>query len=104
VAANLVPADAVDVFQTMVSQSFFNVCLTPFRVTLTAPPGTTERVEILRNGVVLASAVSSSLQPATASASKPSCFSNGTASLTVRVTAVSGRSAEDFRLTRSGSW
>ena len=104
VLANLVPADAVDVFQTRVTQSFFNPCLTQFRVTLTAPPGTTERVEILRNGEVLASAVSSGMQQATASASKPSCFSSGAASLTVRVTAVAGHSAEDFRLTRNGSW
>ncbi len=104
VSANLVPAGAIDVFQTRVSQSFFNPCLTQFHVTLTAPPGTTERVEVVRNGEVLASAVSSGLQPATASASKPSCFSTNAVWLTVRVSTVSGQSAEDFRLTRSGSW
>ena len=104
VLANLVPADRVATFQAQVSQSLLNLCLAKFRVTITAPPGATDRVEIVKGGKVLASAVSSSLVPATASASKPSCFQDDSGWLTVRVTAVSGQSPEDFRLTRSGSW
>jgi hypothetical protein len=105
VRANLVPATAVDVFASEVSESFFNLCLSKFRVTLTAPPGTTDKVEIIRDGRVLASATSTNLEPATAAASKPSsCFDSGSTTVTVQVSAVAGQSAEDFRLVSSGSW
>jgi hypothetical protein len=104
IGANLVPADAVDTFSALVSQSLFNLCLTKFRVTLTAPPGTTDRVEIIDNGRVLAAATSSDLGPGTAIASKPSCLATGAVTVTIRVSPVSGQSAEDFRLTSSGSW
>jgi hypothetical protein len=104
ILANLVPADAVDTFRTNVHDNLFDLCLGQFHVTLTAPPGVTDRVEIMRGGEVLARAVSHDLQPATASAAEPSCFQDNSGWLTVRVTAVQGRSAVDFRLTRSGSW
>jgi hypothetical protein len=102
--ANLVPAGAVDSFSAQVSQSFFNLCLSKFRITLTAPPGATDRVDIIRDGRVLASATSTNLAPATATASKPSCFDSGPAAVTVQVSTVSGQSAGDFRLVSSGSW
>jgi hypothetical protein len=102
--ANLVPAAAVDTFQAQVAEKLLSLCLTKFRVTLTAPPGTTDKVEIISNGTVLASATSTDLEPATASASKPSCFDSGSATVTIEVSAVSGQSAEDFRLVTSGSW
>ena len=104
VLANLVPASAVDSFQADVGQSILDLCLTKFRVTLIAPPGATDKVQIIKGGKVLASAVSSNLQPATASAAKPSCFGDDSGWLTVKVSALSGQSAGDFRLTRSGSW
>jgi hypothetical protein len=102
--ANLVPATGVDSFQAEVSQSFLNLCLTKFKVTLTAPPGTTDQVEIIKDGRVLATATSADLAPATASASKPSCFDSGATTVIVQVSAVRGQSAEDFRLVSSGSW
>jgi tRNA A-37 threonylcarbamoyl transferase component Bud32 len=102
--ANLVPAAAVDTFEAQVAEKFLNLCLTKFRVTLTAPPGATYKVDVIRNGTVLASATSADLEPATASASKPSCFDSGSTTVTIQVTAVSGQSAEDFRLVTSGSW
>ncbi|MDQ6616567.1 MAG: serine/threonine protein kinase [Actinomycetota bacterium] len=104
VQANLVPETAIDTFQAAVTQSLFNFCLTKFRVTLTAPPGTTDRVDVVRDGKVLASATSTNGEPATARASKPSCFDSGTRAVTVEVSAVSGQSAEDFRLVSAGSW
>jgi hypothetical protein len=103
-SANLVPADAVDTFSADVAQNLFNLCLTKYRVTLTAPPGTADKVEILLGDRLLATATSSNRRPATASASKPSCFGTGSATVTVRVSTVSGRSAEDFRLLSSGGW
>ncbi len=102
--ANLVPASAVDAYQAQVAEKFFNFCLSKFRVTLTAPPGTTDRVQVLKNGQVLASASSTDGEPATASASKPSCFQSGTSSVTIQVTDVTGQSAQDFTLASSGSW
>jgi tRNA A-37 threonylcarbamoyl transferase component Bud32 len=102
--ANLVPATAIDSFSAPVSESLFNLCLTKFRVTLTAPPGTTQQVEILKDGRVLATATSADLEPATASASKPSCLASGTTTVIVQVSTIRGQSAEDFRLVSSGSW
>ena len=102
--ANLVPPSAVAVFQTQVPENLLTLCLSKFRVTLTAPDGTTDKVEILRDGRVLASATSSNLEPATATASKPGCFETGSTTVTVQVSTVSGQSADDFRLVSSGSW
>ncbi|HSS11413.1 MAG TPA: serine/threonine-protein kinase, partial [Acidimicrobiales bacterium] len=56
ILANLVPADAVDTFRTNVHDNLFDLCLGQFHVTLTAPPGVTDRVEITRGGEVLARA------------------------------------------------
>ncbi len=102
--ANLVPATTVDSFQAPVAQSFFNLCLTKFRVTLTAPPGTSDKVEVIKDGKVLATATSTNLAPATAVVSKPACFDSGATTVTIQVSTVSGQSEEDFRLVTSGSW
>jgi hypothetical protein len=103
VHANLVPADAVDVFSAGVESGRLHLCVTPLRVTLTAPAGVVDRVEILSAGGVAAGAVSRDRQPATASTSRLSCFRDQGSSFTVRVTAVHGQTAADFRLVRSGS-
>jgi Protein kinase domain len=102
--ANLVPETTVDAFTARVSESLLNLCLSKFRVTLTAPPGTTDKVDVVLNGKILASATSTNLEPATATASKPSCFASGASTVTIQVSTVSGQSAEDFRLVTSGSW
>jgi hypothetical protein len=103
VYANLVPADAVDVFSASVESGRLHLCVTPLRVTLTAPAGVADRVEILSAGSVVAGAVSRDRQPATASTSRLSCFRDQGGSFTLRVTAVQGQTAADFRLVRSGS-
>jgi tRNA A-37 threonylcarbamoyl transferase component Bud32 len=104
IAANLVPADAVATFQAQVPENLLSFCLAKFRVTLVAPPGTTDRIQILRDTKVLATATSTNMRPATATASKPSCFDTGSAAVTIQVSAVAGQSAEDFQLTSSGNW
>jgi len=104
VHANLVPASAVDTFGAQVQESFFHLCLTKFHATLTAPAGTTDQVQILKDGQVLASATSSDGQPATASAAAPACFQSGSTAVSLHVTDLSGQSAQDFTLVTSGSW
>ena len=103
VFANLVPADAVDLFTTTVQDTRFPRCLRPVRVTLTAPAGVTDRVEVLQADEVVATAKSRDMHPATVTAGEISCFLAQTGPLTVRVTSVEGDTAADFRLTRSGS-
>ncbi len=87
------------------SESLLNLCLSqvpghPHRAARERPT----RWTIIRDGRVLASATSTNLEPATATASKPSCFESGSSTVTIQVSTVSGQSAEDFRLVTSGSW
>ncbi len=93
-SANLVPADAIDTFRTHVSDDIWNLCEGRVRVTLTAAPGTSDQVQLLWNGKVIASAVSVTGQPATASASEPSCFAGDSGWLSVVVSSVSGPERE----------
>jgi hypothetical protein len=104
VAANLVPGDSVDTFRTYVKDDLLDFCTGALRVTLTAPAGVTMRVEVARGSHVLARAESQDEKPATATAGEPSCFSNNSQWLTVTVSAVEGRTATDFRLTRNSGW
>jgi hypothetical protein len=104
VSANLVPADTTDTFRTYVADDVWNLCQSKVRVTLASPAGTTDQVQLLKDGKVLATAVSVDGHPATATAGNPSCFQDNSGWLTVVVSPVAGQSATDFRLTRSGSW
>jgi hypothetical protein len=104
VLANLVPADTVDTFRTYVKDNLLNFCTGEVQVTLTAPPGVAEQVEVAQGDHVLDRAVSRGGQPATAKVGEPSCFSDNSAWLTIRVSAVDGRTATNFRLVRTGSW
>jgi hypothetical protein len=61
-------------------------------------------VDLLHGDRLLASAVSHDGQPASARAGEPSCFSNNSAWLTVRVSSAQGTSPADFVLSRSGGW
>lgn len=102
--ANLVPANATDTFGAVVSENFFSLCLSKYKVTLVAPPRTTDQVQILSQGQVLATATSTDGKAGTATASAPSCFHSGSVSVTIQVTDLSGQSAQDFSLTSHGSW
>ncbi len=102
--ANLVPAGSTDTFRTHVSDNFWDLCQGKVRVTLAAAPGTTDEVQLIQDGKVIASVVSIGGRPATATANEPSCLGDDSGWLTVAVSGMSGQSATDFRLTRSGSW
>jgi tRNA A-37 threonylcarbamoyl transferase component Bud32 len=104
ILANLVPASTTDVFRAYVKDNLLDFCTGSVRVTLTAPPGVTMRVEVAQGSHVLASAQSQDGTPATAEAGEPSCFSDNSAWLTIRVSGVGARTAADFRLTRNSSW
>jgi tRNA A-37 threonylcarbamoyl transferase component Bud32 len=102
--ANLVPAASVDVFHTQVSGDAVFSCLGHLQVTLTAPAGVSDLVQVLHGGDVVGRAVSTDGQAATATVAKPDCFGHDREDLTVRVTDLAGASASDFTLTRSTGW
>ena len=105
VSANLVPADDVDTFAMRVVDRFQLFCDGLLRVTLTAPSGTAQRVDVIdAAGRVLGSATSSDGARAVASVPEPSCGGNDSGTLTARVTTVRGLSAQPYRLERSGSF
>jgi tRNA A-37 threonylcarbamoyl transferase component Bud32 len=104
VLANLVPADTVDTFRTYVKDNLLNFCTGEVQVTLTAPPGVADQVEVALGDHVLERTVSRGGEPATAKVGEPSCFSDNSTWLTIRVSAVDGRTATNFRLVRTGSW
>lgn len=107
VRANLVPVSATDTFTTHVSGDALNLCWGSLRVTLTAPPGAAERVEVTKGAATLARAVSVDGTAATAVVSKPSCFGADSEDLTVTVTALASTgaaSAGDFTLVRNAGW
>jgi len=104
-SANLVPADDVDTFAVRVEDRLQLFCDGRLRVTLTAPSGTSQRVDVVdAAGRLLGSATSSDGARAVASVLEPSCGGNDSATLTARVTTVRGLSAEPYRLERSGSF
>ncbi|HLY84339.1 MAG TPA: serine/threonine-protein kinase [Acidimicrobiales bacterium] len=102
--ANLVPADSTDTIRTYVKDSLWDFCRGEFRAVLTAPPGVAFRLDIAQGERILASAVSRDGRPAVARAHEPSCFSDNSGWLTLRVSAVEGKTAINFRLTRGGDW
>ena len=107
VRANLVPPYTTDSFSTRVSGHALDLCWGTLHVTLTAPAGTAERVQVLKGSTVVGSALSADGSPATASVSKPTCFGSDSEDLTVTVTevAATGASANsDFTLTRDAGW
>ena len=107
VHANLVPASALDSFNTHVSGDALNFCWGALHVTLTAPAQTAERLTVWHGTTKVAGALSADGAPATVTISKPSCFGADTQDLRVTVTvaaAAPGASGRDFTLTRDGGW
>jgi hypothetical protein len=103
--ANLVPADDVDSYPTPVRDNLDLLCDGTFRVSLTAPPGTAMRLEVLAGTNLVDSAVSRDGEAATLTLVEPSCFGDDTGTLTTRVRWVgAARSGESYELTRSGSF
>jgi hypothetical protein len=106
ILANLVPAHEVDAYPMTIRDhlAIFPFCNGEVDVTLTAPPGVTDRVDVVDHGAVVAEAVSSDGVPAVAALPKPGCFPNHGRTYQVQVTSVSGYSPARYRLERSGSW
>lgn len=107
VRANLVPPSTTDSFPTRVAGHALDLCWGTLHVTLTAPVGTAERLQVLQGSKVVASALSADGMPATASVAKPSCFGSDSEDLTVSVTAVAATGAAadtNFILSRDAGW
>ena len=103
--ANLVPANDLDSYRLPVDDKAQIFCDGAVHVTLTSPPGVSQKLTVLRGGDVVGTAVSGDGSEATVSVKDPHCGSNDTGTLRVRVSSVgSDRSAEDYVLTRSGSF
>ncbi|MEY2590608.1 MAG: eukaryotic-like serine/threonine-protein kinase [Acidimicrobiaceae bacterium] len=104
-AANLVPADDVDEYPFVVGDHIQLTCNGTITVTLTAPKGVSMRLEVLRKGEVLGTAVSADGQPGATRIGDPSCLGDDSGTLVARVTSIgSDRSASDYTLTRTGSF
>jgi hypothetical protein len=103
--ANLVPDGDVDSYPLAVEDKFQLLCDGTVRVTLTAPRGVAQRLELLDgSGTVVGRAASADGQPATATVSDPSCFRDDSGTLHARVSTVSGHSAAEYRLAVAGSY
>jgi tRNA A-37 threonylcarbamoyl transferase component Bud32 len=105
VTANLVPANDVDTFALPVVDRFQLFCDGVLRVTLTAPAGTAQHLDVMdAAGQVLGSATSADGARAVASVREPSCGGDDSGTLTARVSTVHGFSAQPYVLERSGSF
>jgi hypothetical protein len=104
VVANLVPHDDVDRYPTPVDDDFQLLCDGVFEVTLTAPSGASVRVDLLADGEIVDSAVSTGDRSAVVSIDDPSCLGEDRPELVTRVSwAGDRRSSEPYELRRSGS-
>jgi hypothetical protein len=106
IRANLVPADDADTYLLDVSDGWQVIlCNGELRVTLTAPPGVTQRVTVTDGDQVLGTAVSGDGEPASAVIGDPNCYSDDATTVRVRVESVgSDRSPDNYTLTATGSF
>jgi hypothetical protein len=106
ILANLVPAVDVDTYSMVLQDhlAVFPFCTAEVDVSLTAPAGVSDRLRILAQGQVVASAVSSDGVAAIAGLPKPDCLPTHSGTYEVQVTSVTGYSTADYRLERTGSW
>jgi hypothetical protein len=104
VEANLVPAGDQDRYPLEVTDEFQLICGGRLEVVLTSPKGVAQRIEVLSGDRVLGVAASADGLPAAVELTEPSCGSDDSTTLTLRVSTVSGQSAEPYVLETSGSW
>ena len=104
--ARIVPAADVDRFTADVPDNMQLLCDGRTRFTLTAPVGTTLRLEVLdADGDLLGETVSGDGLPATAEVGEPSCISDDSTTLELVVRPVgSDRSAAAYVLEQEGTW
>ncbi|WP_421120492.1 hypothetical protein ACE2AJ_04025 [Aquihabitans daechungensis] len=99
------PADDVDTYLIEVGDGYQLLCDGQLRVTLTAPPGVSQRVTVTDGDEVVGTRASSDGEPATVTVGDPDCLFNDATTLRVRVESVgSDRSPEGYQLEASGSF
>jgi hypothetical protein len=105
ISANLVPATDIDRYPFHVSDHFQILCNGALHVTLTAPAGAAMRLEVVRKGAPIATAISTEGEPAVVTLKDPSCFGDNTTDLEARVSWVgTARTGASYTLSRSGSY
>jgi Protein kinase domain len=105
ISANLVPTTDVDRYPFHLTQHFKLFCNGSVDVTLTAPPGVSMRLDVVSNGDVQGSAISTDGTPATVTVQPDSCFGGDGADMVAVVKWVgTARTAADYVLERHGSW
>jgi len=103
--ANLVPANDVDRYPTPVTDDFQLLCNGSMSVTLTAPPDASMRVDLVIDGEIHDTAVSTDGRPATVRADDPSCFGTDEPEVATRVSwAADARTSAPYELRRDGSY
>jgi hypothetical protein len=104
--ANLVPAGDVDQYTVAVDDHLQLLCDGTLTLTLTAPAGVAQRLDVLDGeGAVLGSASSADGEPGAVRLKEPSCGGDDAGTLTARVTSIgTDRSDEPYRLERAGGF
>jgi hypothetical protein len=105
ISANLVPANDIDRYPFHVDDGFQILCDGALDLTLTAPEGVSMRLDVVRKGKPVGSAVSTNGRAATVTLDDPSCFGDDSTDLQARVSWVhDARTAAPYTLDRSGSY
>lgn len=103
--ATLVPADDVDRYPLPIRDRAQLLCDGTVEVTLTAPAGVAQRLEVLDDGEVVRQAGSTDGTPTSVRLREPGCFSDDSTELEVRITSIGAdRSPEPYLLAVDGSY
>ena len=106
IAANIVPADDIDLFPMTIDDAGDIGCNNTFRLRIVAPPGVSLRVVLTDDeGTPFGEATSSDGTPGELAVQDPRCFQDDGGGFVAEVTPIgTDRSAESYILTRSGSF
>ena len=106
IAANIVPADDLDLYPLTIEDAGDLLCNNTFRLRLVAPPGVSLRVELTDDeGRSFGEATSSDGTPGELAVEDPRCFQDDGGGFIAEVTPIgTDRSAESYILTRTGSF
>jgi hypothetical protein len=105
VEATIVPADDTDEFPVEVADNFHLTCDGHITFDLTAPAGMALRLEVRQGDDLLAETTSADGVAARLRIDEPQCAGDDSTTLTAVVRPIgSDRSAEPYRLARSGNW
>lgn len=105
VEATIVPRDDVDTFTMEVGDGSQLLCDGRFTVVLTAPAGSSLRLEVLDGETVLGQTTSADGVASSVTLEEPRCFADDSTTLVARVSPIgSDRTAAPYRLERHGSF